>query len=301
MAHPGSKSRSRPRRDLIEASLAPATLHKYHSAVSDFLSWASAQGDDPSDPDDFDDLLCDYFHYLWDNDLGKTKAHSTLYGILMLQPRLSGRLLLSARALRGWKKLAESRSYPPLTWELTCLIAFRLAMSGHFRHAVATLLGFDCLLRVGELVNIRTQDFADAKDARVGVKSIDMTLRLPVTKTGKNQWVVVQDPAVKSLVRVLLASTPSDSRLFSFSAASFRRRFKNACAALGLSSSYVPHSLRHGGATRCHLQSMRVEDILIRGRWASTKSARRYIQSGRAVLLTMEVPVSVQAPRGQRV
>jgi hypothetical protein len=33
-----------------------------------------------------------------------------------------------------------------------------------------------------------------------------------------------------------------------------------------------------------------MEDILLRGRWASTRSARRYIQSGRAVLLSMEIP-----------
>jgi hypothetical protein len=37
-----------------------------------------------------------------------------------------------------------------------------------------------------------------------------------------------------------------------------------------------------------------LEDILIRGRWASSKSARRYIQSGRAMLMTMEVADSVQ-------
>ena len=31
----------------------------------------------------------------------------------------------------------------------------------------------------------------------------------------------------------------------------------------------------------------------MRGRWASTKSARRYIQAGRAMLLATEVPVDV--------
>ena len=33
-----------------------------------------------------------------------------------------------------------------------------------------------------------------------------------------------------------------------------------------------------------------IEDILHRGRWASTKSARHYVQSGRALLLAEEVP-----------
>ena len=59
---------------------------------------------------------------------------------------------------------------------------------------------------------------------------------------------------------------------------------------LGLSSLYVVHSLRHGGATRDHLRGRPLEDILMRGRWASTKSARRYVQAGRSLLLATKVP-----------
>jgi integrase len=294
MAHRGSK----PRRDLIEASYAPSTLRKYRDAVSHFLSWASHNGEDPIDPDDFDDTLCDYFHFLYDTDQGKGKAHATLYGILMTMPRLDGHLRLAARCLRGWAKLHPAKAYPPLTWELTCLIALRLCLSGRLRHAIGVLLSFDCLLRVGELVNLRREDVADAKDARIGVASKDMTLRLRSTKTGPNQWVIVRDPSVKILLRKLLASTSPGDFLFPFSATTYRNHFKAACATLGLSSAYVPHSLRHGGATRAHLLGMPLEDILIRGRWASSKSARRYIQAGRALLLTMDVPVSVQALAG---
>lgn len=294
MAHHGSRSR----RDLIEASYAPSTLRKYRNAVSHFLSWASDSGEDPSDPDDLDDLLCDYFHFLFDNDLGKGKAHAALYGILMLMPRLDGHLRLASRCLRGWAKLHPAKAYPPLTWELTCLIALRLCLSGHLRHAIGVLLSFDCLLRVGELVNLRREDVADAKDARIGVASVDMTIRLRSTKTGPNQWVIVRDPSVKILLRKLLDSTSSGDHLFPFSTSTFRTHFKATCASLGLSPLYVPHSLRHGGATRAHLLGMPLEDILIRGRWASSKSARRYIQAGRAMLLTMDVSVSVQALAG---
>ena len=35
---------------------------------------------------------------------------------------------------------------------------------------------------------------------------------------------------------------------------------------------------------------MSLEDILMRGRWASTKSARHYIQAGPALLLSVAVP-----------
>ena len=53
---------------------------------------------------------------------------------------------------------------------------------------------------------------------------------------------------------------------------------------------YVPHSLRHGGATRLFLLHVPLEDIMMRGRWASSKSARLYVQSSRAMLMSMRAP-----------
>jgi integrase len=165
---------------------------------------------------------------------------------------------------------------------------------GFLRHAIGTLVSFHCFLRVGELVGLRREDVADAGDVRMGVVSQNMTLRLRVTKTGRNQWVTVQDTSVRQLLRLLLNSTEPRQLLFPFSTSSFRHHFKTACSSLGLSSSYVPHSLRHGGATRAHLLGMSMEDILLRGRWASSKSARRYVQAGRALLLTMDIPHDIQ-------
>ena len=100
----------------------------------------------------------------------------------------------------------------------------------------------------------------------------------------------MRDDDVADLVRAVVRATQPGQFLFAFSADSFRRVFKDTCADLGLSSDYVPHSLRHGAATRDHIRGVPLEEILRRGRWASTKSARHYVQSGRAVLLVTEVP-----------
>lgn len=284
-----------PKRHLVSAAYAPSTLTRYNDAVSHFLSWCHTNDLDPSSPESFDDILTDYFHHLYDTNQGKGAAHNTLYGILMYLPHLKHHLHLASKSLVGWNKLYPPKSYPPLTWELCCLVAVRLAMDGHLLHAVATLLGFDCFLRIGELVGLRRDDVADVKDARMGGVSADMTLRLRSTKTGPNQWVVVENAAVKTLLRRTVAITKPGNFIFPFSASTFRNHFKAACASLGLSSSYVPHSLRHGGATRHHLLGRHMEDILLRGRWASSKSARRYIQAGRAMLMTMDTPPQVHA------
>lgn len=85
-------------------------------------------------------------------------------------------------------------------------------------------------------------------------------------------------------------------RLFPFSPAQFRRILKLTCINLGLSDRYVPHSLRHGGATRYHhVHKWSIEDVLERGRWQSVKSARRYIQAGVAMLMNMSTPSHISA------
>jgi integrase len=295
MMRPGFASSDK--RFLISAAYAPSTLTRYSNAVSSFLAWCRRvyPGFDPSTAAEFDILLTDYFHNLFvsQQGMGKGQAQMTFSGVLMHLPLLKQHLHLSSLSLRGWKRLIPAQPYPPLTWELSCAIAVRLCLDGHFLAGVGVLLAFDCFLRIGELLALRYEDVADAGDSRF--VSVDMAVRLRHTKTGPNQLVVVQSPEVKHLVRYVLRGTAKGGCLFPYSSGVFRLRFKQACRSLGLSSSYVPHSLRHGGATRAHLRGVSLEDILQRGRWASTQSARRYVQAGRSLLLSVAVPPRVQA------
>ena len=98
------------------------------------------------------------------------------------------------------------------------------------------------------------------------------------------------------LVRRLVRATLPGHRLFPFSPAVFRKALRRACGELQLSSAYTPHSLRHGGATYWHNNLGRsMEDIMHRGRWASSKSARLYVQQGPAVWMDQHVPRSTYA------
>ena len=258
-----------------------------------FLDWCADNQRDATTPDELDDLLTDYLHELYEDNggVGKTTASHTIFGLVKYLPRCSGQLPTAMASLKGWLKLRPSTSYPPLTWELAVVLACHLTSRGHLREGVGVLLSFDCLLRVGELVGLRRCDVADSGDLRLGSEYRGTALRLRHTKTGPNQWVQVDNSAVRDLLRCAVRSAAkSTDFLFPFTAASYRTKFKAACSELGLSSLYVPHSLRHGGATRLHLLGRSVEDILMRGRWQSTKSARRYIQAGRALLLNARVP-----------
>lgn len=285
----------KPRRQyMLQWAVTPATLKRYRSHVVKFLTWCDDHKEDANTDEELDDLLLDYIHELYEEGAGKTSASMTLYGILMLVPNLKGKVPKSTQAVKGWHKQVPGRTYPPLTWELAVTIATQLSRAGAFRAAVGVVLAFDCFLRISELCNLLREDVADSSDGRIGSEHVGMILRLRTTKTGKNQWVTVLDPSVKQLLRMLLRDTKKGQPLFPYTTAQFRRYFKASCADLTLSSLYVPHSLRHGGATRYrHVLHWTVEDILERGRWASTKSARRYIQSGVALLLAMEVPSGI--------
>ena len=275
---------------LVEAAFAPSTVRRYTAAVREFLEWIYDNNYGVSSTAEADELLLEYLHDFYLEGGSKAAANNTVYGVVMLVPALRHRLHSSRLALRGWHRLHPPQSYPPLTWELAVVIGVQMVRGGRLAMGIATVLGFHCYLRLGEICNLRASDVADSGDARVGVEYRGMALRLRTTKTGPNQWVEVTDVSVAALLRALLAGRRREDLVFDFSASFYRMTFKAVLSNLGLSSTYVPHSLRHGGATRDHLLGASLEQVLMRGRWASTKSARHYIQAGRAMLLATEVP-----------
>lgn len=278
---------------LAEWNYTAATRKKNIKAANQFLQWCANNGEDFHTYEELDDLFVDFMHQLYLDGGGKSTAKNALYGVIMFEPRARDQLMCSRMCLRGWMKRSPPVSYPPLTWEVTVVIAVQLIRSDRFLFGVATLLGFDCLLRVSELMNLVREDVVHTGDARMGSVFRGMLLRIRKAKTGRNQLVEVSRPAVRELILQVLSITQPRCTLFGATPDTFRKHFKATCLQLGLSASYVPHSLRHGGATWLHMNGMSVEDILLRGRWASTKSARTYLQAGRAMLMSVNVPQTV--------
>ena len=140
---------------------------------------------------------------------------------------------------------------------------------GHPGAAVAVLLGFDCYLRISEIGGMRARDVADMSHllrgqtlnaAGVNWRGMSSTLlSLPITKTWENQSVRVRKPEVAGLldtwVRYVLTKNGGgeSARLFPEPLV-FRRMFYEAQVRLGWANAegkvpFVPHSLRHGGAS----------------------------------------------------
>jgi integrase len=266
--------------------------------VSQFVSWCEQTHENANVniPSAVDEVLAEYLQWLYDSGAAQSLARNTVWGLVHRIPSLRRQLPTSTRTLKGWSRLEPTESYPPLTWPLTVAIAVQMARHHALREAIGTLFAFHAMLRVGELVALRREDIATAGDRRLGGSSVRTVARLRHTKTGPNKDLEIYDLDIASLLSDLVSATPRGARLFPFTADRFRRLFHTVCAELGLSSAYVPHSLRHGGATYLHaVRGVEITEVMIRGRWANTKAARMYIQSGRALLLQKDVPREVHA------
>ena len=166
----GRVGRGRARWPLLEAGYRPQTVVRYKRAVIKFIKWCSTTKQDAENYDEFDETLADYLQTMYEEKEGKGKqlAKETLYGIYMYMPRATDKLFISQRIVTRWCKGRPATSYPPLTWELAVVIAVQMVRNGYYRYGIATLLGFDCLLRISEFMGLCARDISVPGDARMG-------------------------------------------------------------------------------------------------------------------------------------
>jgi integrase len=284
---------------LLHQKIKPVSQGKYVGGLRFFLEYLQLEGVMElafEVPEVLDEFLAEYFSELFLKFDGKyrSRAANALYGCLWALPRFKGKLPLADTALTAWSRLVPPVPHPPMSWGLALVVAANLARFVALEVGVAVLLAFVCYLRIGELCSIRVSDVAVPGDFRLSEDDASLAILLPKTKTGPNKWVTVWNLEVAELAKVCMRGKAPGALLFNMSPTEFREHFKASCKGFGLSPAYVPHSLRHGGATRDFIRGFTLEQIMELGRWASAKSARHYLQQGRALLLAIEVPVAVQ-------
>lgn len=288
----------------------PATRQQYQYALDHFARWLTAAGEDQkADADALDAQLEAFAEHLFESAAGgrRQTAACARLACIWISPSLKHKLprSLAITNATAWNRAAGrvTRSHPPIPWPLVCVVAHRLAAAGDQGVATAVVLAFDALLRVSEVASLQLQDVADQKgvDARLN-DGVVVSIRNPKTADptrGEQQSVTVHDPVVLALLRDYLAlrrtaARPNDS-LFGRTKNDLERAFTGAAAALGGTTRFTWHSLRHGGATYMSMAGTPVEDICIRGRWRSLDGVRRYIQTGRAVVAAHGVPPEITA------
>ena len=159
------------------------------------------------------------------------------------------------------------------------------------------MAGFESFLRTEEILSLT-----------IGDVSLDRhgggVIKLAHTKTSQRHAAfkvsTMMDPMVAQLFcrsqRHLPPGTHKDHYMFARSMKSFYDLFEAGLAWLGVKSYRLkPYSIRHGGATSYYRRTLFMDDTLERGRWASYRVARIYVNDGLAKDVEMSFPPVTQA------
>lgn len=273
---------------LEDIIVSPATKSRYRSAVHRIFHWLSLEGIAiPSDNAAFDTLLARYIEHLWCDGDGRSTASNTVAGLQHFVPTLKKTLVCSWRLLSAWAKHELPARAPPLTlFLLQCLSG--AAMSLKQPNLVVLLrLAFYGLLRTGEACNLVSQDVS------VQSEPLMVVVNLGLTKGGARQGaaesVVIEDAITVRLTAALKTVLQPGDPLFPGGAGKMRKVFGQRCQLLLLSErGFRPYSLRRGGATFLFRKTGSLATTVVKGRWASAKMARIYLNDGLATLASFD-------------
>ena len=117
-----------------------------------------------------------------------------------------------------------------------------------------------------------------------------VVVRLAVTKgglrRGLQEALVVRSPWITAFVIAHMDALKPGKRICNRIAADLRLILAELCAIFGLAGYKITwYSIRRGGATAYFISIDSMEKTLLRGRWASSQTARFYIQDAVAELV----------------
>ena len=267
---------------LRNLSVQSKTRDRYNKALDKYKSFLKDEGRVfPRDAPGQDYLLSQYIEFLWETGEGRALACDTIASVQDQQPALRGHLPSAWRLMRTWQTDEIPNRAPPLPVEaLHVLVGYALSGNGLF--GLSLLLAFHGLLRTGELLGIRKTHVTQVGPRSPAVISLGMTKG--GKRVGASESVTIrEEETLRRLWQWL--HTPNTPSLLCGTAHSWRKTFNDALEACQLEGhDSRPYSLR--------------DRLLVQGRWASSKTARIYINEGLAVLelkLTFNAPAKAYA------
>jgi integrase len=279
--------------NLVIRSVTPQTRKRYASGLRGFLSWMCTNSKpDPDSYEELDILLAEYIDWSYDEDDSRGHRQDCVNArcaIILILCNARLQLNISKKALLGWATLQPSVQRAPVTRQLfLCMVEFFLKKRA-IESAIISTLCFEGYLRLSEALNLKMEN--------VSLPSLNQSgaIRLPKAKTGLNQSITFSDTSLLGqMLRLYVQVGVNDQPMFKLSSAQFRRSLSQACVALGVdSSSFTPHSFRHGGATADFISGRPLNEIVLKGRWVVIQSAKRYIQAGRSLSIALNLPNSI--------
>lgn len=278
--------RQRARIHLDDAALSEKTQVRYYAALRKVTPYVERAKNE----DHLDSLLCRWIRKMWASGEPLLTIGDGLSALHFFQPWTRRKIPHAWKLFAVWRKIEVPCRAPPLTWSLVKSMSAYEWQNDNFEMAVLLLLGFDCLLRTGELLTVTAEDFQLGSSA--GICS------LKHTKSGvrfnANEAISITNPLVLETLRLLISIRKQLNitalPLWSGSPGNFRLRFRQLCDLMGIAHhDFRPYSLRRGGATWVFQQTKSMEAALLRGRWESSRVARLYISDALSFLPSIKL------------
>lgn len=226
-----------------------------------------------------------YLEYLFSEGFPKGYGSDGLAALQHFIPEVCGKLRHSWKLLKSWQKMEPPVRVLPISPLMVLAIGGACVRLGKLSSAAAIMLGFDTLLRPGELYKLQKRDVTWAGGRAV------LTLRQ--TKTGQRkgtQEMVICHSWITNLWLSKVMQNKADSDLLlDCTPQALRDLFFAILGHLQIKGLFSMYSLRRGGATWHFLLHGSMEKTLLRGRWQSTSTARIYLQDAAATLAHLQI------------
>lgn len=263
------------------AGLRESTVRSYRQAIKRFFNWVDEEEKDlPATFRELDRLLSLYLEHMWLDDEPITYAGHLLSGLRRYLPECRWRTPRAKQYFSNWQSVHVARQAAPLPAEAVMASAGLAVATDEPQLAAIFLLGFLAFLRTGEMVDLSTAKIA------VDVARGRTLAALPGTKTSRRreETVCVTDDRVAALVSHVI--NLGFTSLWHSSARSFRDMLNEFLLFFSLDSfGFTAYSFRRGGASYAFSTGVAFDELLIRGRWQNSRTARLYLDTGRAALI----------------
>eukprot|EP00435_Cladocopium_sp_Y103_P061339 s256_g23.t1 len=258
---------------------------RYKQAATRVLRFWRDSGNYPSSWDDFDIATGQWLEHIFAEGYPKGYASDGLAALQHFLPEVAGKLRHSWRLLKSWQKMEPPVRVLPISPLMVVAISGACLKLGRPSAAAAFLVCFDAFLRPGELYHLHKSDITWAGGRAV--------LSLGQTKSGQrknaSEMVVCHSQVTNYWLLQALKDKPRDAPLLDCSPSAFRHLFFTIIDHLGISGYFSLYSFRRGGATWDFVVDQNIEQTLLRGRWASTSTARIYLQDAAATLAHLSI------------
>ena len=267
----------------------PQTKVRYEFAMKkflDFLKWNKMRL--PSKHEEVDQMVSLFVEELWEEGDSRYLAQDVLSALQHVEPQLKRRLLQGWRLVKAWQRHEIPTRAPPFT-PLTLSLLAGWLQSCRPELALAVVVAFEALLRTGELLQVKNRDIICTLDLVV----IHLGQTKMAARNAGTESTSFKHAQISMMLQAWKTVHGPDALLVDMSPSAFRQWFSRGLQATGLTATaYKPYSLRRGGATQVFLDTQSYSSVCQRGRWASERTARAYIQDSLALLTELSTKLT---------